>query len=503
MAYVVLGTSSVVATTGGFPVMPGACNPLSIAGATFIAAITSSGTATLTISSGIGSPIAGGAPTRATLGAGPIGIVNAKTWACFGDSFCAQADQANTGTGTCPFNTTNCFSYANGAASATWLKWYTGDRLSRPAGTANFGVTGQTTAQLQARIGAVLAGHYDIIVMKVGYNDIAAGVSCASIMSNLTAMWTQLLNVGSVVIQDGQIPSPNHTATKIKVAQCVNAQSAAWAQQAGHQGFYFVNLDPVVSDPTQASWTALTGYLGSDGIHPTLLGASQIAWADAQVINQLVPPLNKPTYTASDVYDATNNPSGNALPNGVLAGSGGTINAGCAGTVANSTSLTCGSSGGATVTGSQETINGLPAQVVTITGTYSSGASPYITVQQNVASPSIFGVGDTIQARGWLRVGNNGSAITNIAALFIQLGTTESGTNFNYSSGSGDNVKPFPTAGYASGGFVPISSPCRTLTAVPTAALTAVLIDLVDTGSPISAAATVEIAGLELRKGCL
>lgn len=92
-AYVVLGTSAVTATTNGFPILAGACNPLAINGATYIAGITAASTTTLTISSGIGSPVVGGAgggmavtasnavvPTaRNNLGAAAGGGVNVVT----------------------------------------------------------------------------------------------------------------------------------------------------------------------------------------------------------------------------------------------------------------------------------------------------------------------------------------------------------------------------------------------------------------------------------------
>ena len=55
-AYVALGDSTVAATATNFPVFSGACNPLAIDGAKYIAAITTAGSTTLTVSSGVGSP---------------------------------------------------------------------------------------------------------------------------------------------------------------------------------------------------------------------------------------------------------------------------------------------------------------------------------------------------------------------------------------------------------------------------------------------------------------
>lgn len=57
IAYVNVGGSAVVATTTNFPVQPGACPALALNGATYIAAITSASTTTLSITAGNGSTL--------------------------------------------------------------------------------------------------------------------------------------------------------------------------------------------------------------------------------------------------------------------------------------------------------------------------------------------------------------------------------------------------------------------------------------------------------------
>lgn len=59
-AFVTLGNSGVTATTGGFDMRPGACNSLALNGNQYLAAITSSSTTTLTISTGNGTAFRGG-----------------------------------------------------------------------------------------------------------------------------------------------------------------------------------------------------------------------------------------------------------------------------------------------------------------------------------------------------------------------------------------------------------------------------------------------------------
>ena len=58
-AYVILGNSSVVATTSGFPVPANSSVGLAVGTATYIAAITANGTTTLSIATGLGVPVFG------------------------------------------------------------------------------------------------------------------------------------------------------------------------------------------------------------------------------------------------------------------------------------------------------------------------------------------------------------------------------------------------------------------------------------------------------------
>jgi hypothetical protein len=70
--YVALGDVTVAATTSSFQIRPGVCSALALNGATYLAGITGSSTATITISTGNGSAASGGSSSSssgATLGA--------------------------------------------------------------------------------------------------------------------------------------------------------------------------------------------------------------------------------------------------------------------------------------------------------------------------------------------------------------------------------------------------------------------------------------------------
>jgi hypothetical protein len=74
-AYVLMGNSSVAATTSNFAVLAGACNTLAVNGSTYLAAITASSTTTLLISNGTGSASNGGG---ASGGGVPQPVVNGE-----------------------------------------------------------------------------------------------------------------------------------------------------------------------------------------------------------------------------------------------------------------------------------------------------------------------------------------------------------------------------------------------------------------------------------------
>lgn len=246
--------------------------------------------------------------------------------------------------------TQNCFtntgSYpANIVAhqNDSWFSWanrLTGHRLSHSL-SLNKGIGGNTTAQMVARFATdVLANIdlFDILILQGGTNDADTGVLASVSSANIMSMASQVLALGKYVII--MLPPPFGSVASIPSAQTLNMTSMAtkikeWAK--GTPGVILV--DPMRSMVDYSSGTngnCLAVLQHGDGIHPSGGGAYRMGRKLADAINVLLPPGPDVISSAADIYDATNNITGNRMPNGCFnTASGGTLSNGT-GTVAGS-----------------------------------------------------------------------------------------------------------------------------------------------------------------------
>lgn len=421
----------------------------------------------------------------------------AKTLALLGDSITFWADTTNIDNpGACAGNECSAYLYQG---FGTWANIYSQYRVTRVPNTNNCGSSGITTAQILLNVSSCLLKlNPDVVIYQGGGNDASTGVSCATATANNRAIYSRLLNAGIAVIKVSIYPraSPNaFTAAQANMAQCVNEYDRRYAEANGARGFYFVDCDPVLVDPTQtSSWSALSNVLYLDGAHLSMVGASLVGNLVAQQINTLYPSWRVPVFSNADVYDATNNPAGNLLPNSIMAGTGGAIFAGCSGTAANSSNLGAGGMGGATCVGSSTTLaDNRNTQTITLGGT-STGSNGQVTWWQNVATPSNINIGDVLEGILWINIG----ATTNVSGVVVTLKTVEGGVTYQQDSGLPDTGNAMPTPAVA--GYLPFITPRRTVTSVPSSAEIDVKIFL---KTPLSAAAvsgTIAFTSANLRK---
>jgi len=145
-------------------------------------------------------------------------------------------------------------------------------------------------------------------------------------------------------------------------------------------------LDPTgyLADPASSAGAPRTNYY-SDGIHEATLGAERIGYALSNLIlSRLPPPTVQGFVNRADVYNATNNPKGNILTNGMFTGTGGanTSNGGVAsGTVADSwqnrTLTGIGTSVASIVARAADTNGGSPGSFQQLIWTSAGGVSTY------------------------------------------------------------------------------------------------------------------------------
>lgn len=196
----------------------------------------------------------------------------------------------------------------------------------------NFGIGGNTTAQMLARFASTVMANidsFDILFLMGGTNDVIDGtVLPPATFANLTNMANQVLAEGKIVVMIS--PPPFGAALTPSTAQRQQLNSAAslcreWAKTTA--GVIWVDTVRALTDPT----TGINGYnypplFFGDGIHPSGGGAYRIGQKVADAIAVLLPPGPDVFVSQADVYDPTNNPNGNRVTNGgFTVTSGGTI----------------------------------------------------------------------------------------------------------------------------------------------------------------------------------
>lgn len=189
------------------------------------------------------------------------------------------------------------------------------------------------------------------------------------------------------------------------------------------QGVFLMDWNRPLIDPTTGG--AQSGFL-RDGIHPSAVGAYHQGKALADFVNRMFPITRTIVVAADDIYDATNNPRGNRLPNPRLTGTGGTVNASAqtTGVVADSYELEpLTGSGTATCAGSKAADpEGGEFQVLTFT-LVGSGTDQFRfrTDSSNLTFANV-GTNDWIQAEAFISV-SDGDAIREIRVEMDEQGT--------------------------------------------------------------------------------
>lgn len=428
----------------------------------------------------------------ALVGAGPVNL------ALLGDSITASADPGlNSGFNNCP---PACQSGLN-SSYITWMAFYSNYNLFRsPSGPTNFGESGDITSQILARVPQVIQSGANIVLLQGGTNDAATNVSCATITANFLSMYQQFQQARITVVKVGLYPRPSFTTAQANVAQCVNQFDRNYARNNQHLGFYFFDLDPVVVDPTQASWAIKASYIQPDNTHLTQIGSSAVGYALAQAFYWMGWQWLYPDYTAANLYDAANNPRGNLINSGYgqFTGTTGTPSAPCTTTAGLATGWQVFTQGGTTgsltcVLTKTSMADGRTCQVLTLGGTYSG--APNIIVQIASFTYANLSVGDIIEGLGYVQYTGG----VNISGIDLILSTTENATAYYYKASSPNQTYIGP-ANYANNSFVPLLTPRRTIQYVPTAMTLAFYVELMNQASSSSAGGVITFCSASVRK---
>jgi len=227
---------------------------------------------------------------------------------------------------------------------AAFLRRFCGSRISLPTSMV-FATLGYTTAQIASNwLPQCLAAKPDWCVVEGGINDLLQTIPPATTIANLEAIYQSLLVAGifviAVPIRSTTTPSggiPPLSATQKAQQGYINNAIKAFC--AANSGITYFDVNPSFIDwatgdalAANVSVDQSNGHI-LDGIHDSPQGAYLFGAGLATVINGLVPARDDRFTLLADTYDPTNNPTGNLLSNGLMAGIGGTVLSGGTGTV--------------------------------------------------------------------------------------------------------------------------------------------------------------------------
>ena len=137
----------------------------------------------------------------------------------------------------------------------------------------NAGVPSETTADMRRRVGDVLARRPSTVVVLAGTNDLLTGRDLDAAASDLSAITTELSRAHVQVVVGTVPPLPGDGAVD------------EWNARVRGLGYPVIDFHAAVAAPDGGRYRS--GFVTSDGIHPTEAGAKAMAAAAARVLARL------------------------------------------------------------------------------------------------------------------------------------------------------------------------------------------------------------------------
>lgn len=149
----------------------------------------------------------------------------------------------------------------------------------------NFGVGGQTSAQILARLPTTIASGADVIVMHAGRNSLTndAGATITQVTGDLTAMINLCRASGVDLVLDTIIPGDSGVLTGNQEIGRQNINAWIRNQDHGLRGVYVADMDAALTDP--ATGLAYSSAL-TDGTHPGYGAAAAMGRVLAAVLTE-------------------------------------------------------------------------------------------------------------------------------------------------------------------------------------------------------------------------
>lgn len=287
----------------------------------------------------------------------------------------------------------------NARAYPFWLEMASRG-AARVVSAYNFGVAGENTDQILARLPAALAtaADADAFIVMCQVNDATATVPS---VSNLTAMADLITAAGKMAVFVAELPAgPIAEWDSARVARHMGIRSRIM-RFAERPGIRCVDVWSQLIDTssTVGGWLPQMTY---DNLHLTCTAARILGNAVWDAVTDLCRTPAPLVVTNADVYDATNNPLGSLVTNGLMQGTAGTKSGtgSSTGTVADGWNVAATASYSAA--SSKVSVGGRDWQQVAFSGTaVNAGQSVLLSQSLDVSKLS---AGDVVELLGEIQV---------------------------------------------------------------------------------------------------
>lgn len=316
-----------------------------------------------------------------------------RTVAYFGDSRTAQNESTSNVTVPAPLARSQMW----------WMQTLSKGRLLRNH-LFNFGVSGDSIAQLKDRIvnntpnayGTLPNSNgYSIAVVLIGTNSVNSLIPFAQMTADVQTIISTLKGWNKKVCIIAEWPRGYGTTVGTTGYLSTDSQKLMYRYANWLRGLRLdtdltvVDVWPRAADPASVAATPLPNMINTDGLH----NSPGIGYVTGKLLSdelsKFVGPANYTPSSNGDLYDGVANPNGCLNTNPMLQGTGGTLSAG--GTGVSPTGYALSSSGGVTVVGSNVVLaDGRPAYRMTVTGT-TTATNAYVRLRiagiQTLVSP--------------------------------------------------------------------------------------------------------------------
>lgn len=214
---------------------------------------------------------------------------------------------------------------------AAWLRRYAKGAIDLPASRV-FATGGYTSTQIiNTWLGPCVAAKPAWCFVDALNNDLLArsGVTNAAMIDNMTTIITALMNAGIyVILVPCRMLGPGRPWTNPELWQVAYVNQ--WMKKfcENNTGATYWDVNPLCIDfgPQQGQYgVTQANLLLTDSIHDNAQGAQLRGLSAWNLIKPMFPARDDRFMLIGDTYDATYNPTGNLLSNGILAGTSGSL----------------------------------------------------------------------------------------------------------------------------------------------------------------------------------